>query len=37
MCWLSHKIWEIGKKTIPTTWGPDWDNYSAADYYIIKK
>ena len=28
---VSRRKWELGQNIIPTTWGADWDYYSAAD------
>ena len=31
------KQWGRWKETTPTTWGTDWDYFSTADHWIIKK
>jgi len=32
ICKQYHRTWWKVKKTIPTTWSADWDNFSAADH-----
>ena len=35
MMQTSHRTWEKGKDVASTTWGTNWDYYSAANYVII--
>jgi len=33
---MSYEIWEKWKETMSTIWDANWDNYSAADHYVMK-
>jgi len=33
---MSYKIWGRWKETMSTTWDTDWNNYSVADYCVMK-
>ena len=32
---ISHTTWGKSKDITPTTWGTDWDYFSAADHVVI--